>query len=370
MITLIKQLQESPFRPVAVVPGRSALSEALEDVGIEPVIVDGEIASVSRRNIAYFEFILQVLNPIAVHLNGGAVLPLQIVAHMKGVPIILHVRRRLPTPPPDEYLFADVFLVPSDETAKDLERCSVLKANIRVLPNPIAWRRKGPFHSRAGQPFRIVMASRLTPEKRQDLLLRALPNISERLGRCHVDLAGVFDPRDSPYVDSLKRISSSLGLEGVVHFLGHVDDVQNLVQTADLAVACCAREAFGRSVVEAMSVGTPSVFPSGSLPAEIEGPYPEEAVFLAGSDVGLSEAVVRVASDDGLRAQCRRVGLQIAARYRADRIVDEYLNVIKEVIDVGSSKVVPRFHPENLPTISTGLARGEGPGSRIQSVNP
>ncbi|MFF4359264.1 glycosyltransferase family 4 protein [Streptomyces sp. NPDC001604] len=109
--------------------------------------------------------------------------------------------------------------------------------------------------ARAATPT-VAVVSRMTPQKRVDLLLRALPELRRRWPDLRVDLAG-----DGTELPSLRDLASALGLDAAVEFHGHVSEEEKraLLGTAWLTVVPSFAEGWGLTVIEANSMGTPAL---------------------------------------------------------------------------------------------------------------
>lgn len=92
----------------------------------------------------------------------------------------------------------------------------------------------------------------LIPRKRHADVLHALG----RLGRDDVHLAVLGD---GPLMTRTRELARRLGLEPRVHLLGRRGDVRPFVRAASALVLASAQEGLPRSVMEAMSLGTPVI---------------------------------------------------------------------------------------------------------------
>ncbi len=105
-----------------------------------------------------------------------------------------------------------------------------------------------------GKPKTIVCAARLSPAKRLDLLLEALAILgrSQSGWRCLILGTG-------PLEKELRDQAGQLGLDQLVTFVGHVDDVRPYLRTADLFVLSSEKEGLPLALLEAMAFGVPPV---------------------------------------------------------------------------------------------------------------
>ncbi len=143
-------------------------------------------------------------------------------------------------------------------TLSAAERAAGLEAGIgrpeqyRVIPNGVELER---FElARAPVPARVVMIGRLAPPKRPDLALRAFAQIRANVPGAKLHLVG-----DGPLRPEVERLSAELGLGGSVRFLGHRDDVPEVLAGAECALLASDYEGCPLSVIEAMAAGVPVV---------------------------------------------------------------------------------------------------------------
>ena len=95
----------------------------------------------------------------------------------------------------------------------------------------------------------ISCVSRLTPRKGHAILLEALHLIRDDLKHVRVNIVG-----DGEMRDELERLSSKLGLRRV-EFLGHRDDVADILSSSDIYVLPTTSDTLPISVIEAMFAG-------------------------------------------------------------------------------------------------------------------
>ncbi len=163
-----------------------------------------------------------------------------------------------------------------------------------------------PLHDRFGIPAAApVLASvgYVTEGRGQDVLVRAMPAILERLPEARYVLAGDPFPRpqDIAYRDRLVELIDELGLGESVIVTGHYEHVADLYATADVIVNPARfNEPFGRVPFEAAIAGKPAVVTRvGAIPELLRDEL--SALIVEPDDsAGLAEAVVRVLSEPEL----------------------------------------------------------------------
>ena len=149
---------------------------------------------------------------------------------------------------------------------------------------------------------------RLSPEKGQAVLLRALPAILAAFPRAGLVIAGEGGSRRE-----LETEARRLGIADRAVFLGFRRDVPALLGAIDLFVQPSIYEGFGISLLEAMAAGLPVVASRvGGIPEVVQDGA--TGVLVPPQDPGaLAAAVVRLLRD---RDEARRLGEAAARRVR------------------------------------------------------
>jgi glycosyltransferase involved in cell wall biosynthesis len=139
----------------------------------------------------------------------------------------------------------------TDEWAK----AGVPASKLAVLPNGIELPLE-PLRSqshRDSQILRLLTIGRLAPQKRHDLLIRALAQIRTHrpaeltvLGRGNCE-------------SELRALAESLGVADYVHFAGFVSEPSRYLASTDIFVLGSDFEGFGNVIVEALGYGLPVV---------------------------------------------------------------------------------------------------------------
>ena len=130
-----------------------------------------------------------------------------------------------------------------------------LRGPIFVVPNGAPPPAGVDSHRRSPSPL-IGCVGRLAAHKRMDLLVRAAVKLREEVPGLAIDIAG-----DGPDRLRLERLAKDLGVDDLVHFLGHVspERKERLLESAWLTVNPSMGEGWGLGVVEANAHGVPAV---------------------------------------------------------------------------------------------------------------
>jgi glycosyltransferase involved in cell wall biosynthesis len=151
----------------------------------------------------------------------------------------------------------------------------------------------------ASSPFRIVQVSRLAHDiKGQDLLIRALRRLLDRLGEGRVSVDFIGGGESLGY---LRQLCVDCGVDGWCRFLGAAtrQSIYDSLHQYDLLVQPSRYEGFGLTVVEGIAAGLPV------LVSDIEGPME----IIAGGELGWS-----FKSEDAADLACKVVEMIALAR--------------------------------------------------------
>ncbi|HET7619375.1 MAG TPA: glycosyltransferase [Vicinamibacterales bacterium] len=204
----------------------------------------------------------------------------------------------------------------SAAAARQLETEGVPSSRIRVIPNGVALERFEP-HTFRGPVTTVTTIANLREEKAHEVLLCAAAILRERHPRLRYVVAG-----DGPRRAALERMAADLGIGDRVDFLGHREDVPELLARTDVYVLPSRSEAFPNGAIEAMAAGVPVVASAvGGLLDLIEDgrtgvlvPVGDPQALAAALD-GLAESPAHAA------ALGRAARAEVERRYRFDRMV-------------------------------------------------
>jgi glycosyltransferase involved in cell wall biosynthesis len=110
-----------------------------------------------------------------------------------------------------------------------------------------------PEFSRA-RAVRLANIGRLSPEKGQELLLRAVALLKPDFPGLHLIFAGT-----GPLEERLRALATELGIAAAVTFTGYVEHIGKIYADCDLVVQSSLTEGLPNVIVEAAYVGVPIV---------------------------------------------------------------------------------------------------------------
>lgn len=140
----------------------------------------------------------------------------------------------------------------------------------------------------------VVTVGRQEYQKGQKYLLLALPELLRKHVRLQVMIAG----RDGAATADLRAIVEEQRVSAVVHFLGHREDVPDLLAAADVFVFPSLYEGLGGAMLEAMALGVPIV--ASDIPAVRETLFANHLGYLVepADHIALAAAIDFVLSRD------------------------------------------------------------------------
>ncbi len=173
----------------------------------------------------------------------------------------------------------------------------------------------------------LVTVRRAEPRMGIEELLRAMPIMAaEDLGLAVVG-GGLL-------TNELVRLSSRLGLDGRVRFVGRVseDDLRDWYRAADLFVLpTVAYEGFGMVTLEALASGTPVVGTTAGATPELLEPLDQRLVAGSSDPESLAAAIGEALafSNEDFQARCREYAL---ARFDWDGVTRMWEEELSEVV--------------------------------------
>ncbi|NCY03977.1 MAG: glycosyltransferase [Planctomycetia bacterium] len=161
----------------------------------------------------------------------------------------------------------------------------------------------------------LLYAGRLIPEKRLDLLLRAVA-LLRPTAEGVIQLGIVGDGTERQPLESLSR---KLGLENRVRFYGRlpaIEDMWHLLAHCHVAVQPSKREGFGLFPLEALALGRPVVYCAAAENAIGDVVRHEsEGLCTEPTPAALAAAITRLLDDPEARAEFSRRARARAADY-------------------------------------------------------
>ncbi len=201
-----------------------------------------------------------------------------------------------------------------------------LRGKLRVLENPVDLSR---FESRqrnggAERAATLAIIGQITRWKGHDTIVKALRSVRARFPEVRLQVVGEVKFVDAStrldnrgFLVELERLVEELGLSDAVQFLGEREDVPQIMAAAAAVLVPSIEEPFGRTVAEAMAIGTPVIATTVGGPAELIEDGVSGTLAPPGDPEAWAEAIARLLGDPQ-RAQRMAKRASEQARRRFD----------------------------------------------------
>jgi glycosyltransferase involved in cell wall biosynthesis len=179
------------------------------------------------------------------------------------------------------------------------------------------------------------LIGRMHPLKGHHDVLDALAAVKAERPDLRVVFIGGVDPAYPSYAEALMRRAEHLGLNGLVAWLGHRDDVRDLIAGLDVGIvaswlATGPVEAASLSALELLAAGTPVVaYDQGGVPEVVDGCA---HLVAAGDARGLGRALVEVLDDEPLRRKMALCGRAVAGRRTVEDVAREMRRIYERTV--------------------------------------
>lgn len=273
LIDIVTNLDPARYLPVVMCPVEGELPDRLRDAGI-PVVIRG-IHRPTREELHRFVFEvpmhwrwLRAEGIALVHGNTSAsrrsIVQATVAAH---IPYIQHVRNVVKNPQSTyAYAVAERIVCNSDSSAAVFRDDDSFRAKTVTVHNAVDLSRYSNEHDTrrdelAVSESRLIVGfvGQLVPRKGVTTLIRAMAEVVSRVPEALLVIVGCAPPDETEHEAECRRLSSSLGLDAHVRFVGYRRDVPAFMRTFDVFALPTRAEPFGKVVIEAMSAGCPVV---------------------------------------------------------------------------------------------------------------
>jgi glycosyltransferase involved in cell wall biosynthesis len=306
-----------------------ALAAQAEGLGATVVCLD-KPPGLCPRLVGRMRAVLRRLRPHVVHTHQiTSLLYAGAAADGAGNPLVVHTEHgkeryadRLKT----RWLgrlagrFAARFFCLSRDMAAEVKSHGIVPpGKVRVILNGIdtdCFVRRGD-----GQALRLQLGipprapvlgtvGRLTPVKRQDLLLRAFAGLRQRVPDAHLVVVG-----GGPLEQNLRDLAAELGVSACCHLVGYQQEPQRYLHLFDVFTLTSESEGIPQALLEASAAGIPAVAAHvGGIP-EVIADGQSGLLFPSGDMEALADGVASLLANPDLAGR-----LGAAARARVESL--------------------------------------------------
>ncbi|AFZ22784.1 glycosyltransferase [Cylindrospermum stagnale PCC 7417] len=232
------------------------------------------------------------------------------------------------------------FIAVSHQTKWDWVNCGLHEQKIHVVHNGINLEVYKPPTDfclirkqwNIPQDIRVISyVGRLDKEKGLETLIKAFALLNKNVAKTKLLIAGKSLHQGIDYQKSLEQLSTQLGIENHIEFLGHITNTANLYQVSDVTVLPSLwSEPFGRVVIESMACGTPVVGSRiGGITEILTGKF-QNGLFEPGNERNLSDTLNQIIN---WRNNLPELGKQCRQHILSQFNVEKMINGVEQVLD-------------------------------------
>lgn len=175
--------------------------------------------------------------------------------HKINIPLVRHT-----------YKWADKVIAQQEEMYNEIISYTSLPAEkVITLHNPIdvdyikeCLKADNPFPQEAQGQYRYLWVARFSPQKGQDLIVRAFEMVHRNKPNAHLYLLGKYDEGDA-FFKSIRDFVESHKIQEYVHFVGFDSNPYRWMKYADSFVMPSRFEGLPNTLIDAMYLGKPVV---------------------------------------------------------------------------------------------------------------
>jgi starch synthase (maltosyl-transferring) len=223
----------------------------------------------------------------------------------------------------------------SEDVSIDLQRrIEIDKSRISVIPNGVDL---GQFADVVATPREqlgistdrrlLLFAGRLHPQKGLDRLLPHLPQLFTRLPEHQLLIVG-----DGPQRSQLEKLSAKHDLTTRIHFLGHREDLPNLMAASECLLLPSYWEGMPNVLLEAMAMGMPASCFSAHGVIQLLDTASAEQVSEIGDFKTFCNKLTDIVTTPDLALRLGAANRSGSARYSIDSMVDSYEAVYQQLL--------------------------------------
>jgi glycosyltransferase involved in cell wall biosynthesis len=182
--------------------------------------------------------------------------------------------------------------------------------------------------------FVVLMVGIIRGVKRHEIALKATKQLLAAVPRAQLVLAG-----EGPMQPDMERLARELGIADRVHFLGHRDDVPDLMAAADVLLLTSRSEGVPQAVTQALGLGLPVVATKvGGVPELIE--HERTGLLIPPENPeAAAEALTRIAQDRDWAAKLGTAGREhVLAHFSLEAMLDHTEQLFVELLEQGNGE--------------------------------
>lgn len=202
-------------------------------------------------------------------------------------------------------LFVDMYLVNSKAVKNNvMENEKVKETKITVIYNAhdlnqFNLPKLKEFHKKNGIPERariIGIVANYRPVKRINDIIKAFPDVVNKLPNCYLVLVGDFYDQKRKCIE----LAEKLGIDNKVRFLGKIDNVIPIIKNFSIGVNCSESEGLSNVIIEYMGCGVPVICSDNPGNRELAG-NDRAILYPVGNVQSLAGGIVKLLGNEKIR---------------------------------------------------------------------
>ncbi len=341
LINYLKHFNRSVFQVTVVLPQGSQLSAFVRECDSVTLMEIPFMAdqSYNKKCVKYLRELFLKIKPDILHTH--ACLSARIAGRMAKVPVILATRHCIEPLPHGlkalaigtfNNLLCDYYIAVSEAVVKNLLDSGINQEKIKLVPNGVvpvnamSETERATIRSRYGvtpEETLFGIFARLESVKGHKYFLKAARQLTKDGLKAKFLIVG-----DGSLNVPLKERVARYGLEEKVIFTGFVPDTAELLNAVDVNVSASESEAMSLSILEAMSLGKPSVATMvGGNPELIQNE--KEGLLVGYADsASMASAMARLVREPGLLP---KLGENSKKKYEQNYTVEKMVSLLEDV---------------------------------------
>lgn len=213
---------------------------------------------------------------------------------------------------------------PSQFIANEL-KANGYKAKLHVISNGVdeVFVPKDPV---SHEGYNLLMIGRLSPEKRQDLIIKAVA-LSKYKDKIHVNFAG-----QGPCLKKYVKLAEKYGVSAYFNFY-NTENLIELMRKTDLYIHASDVEIEAIACMEAFSSGLVPVIADAKKSATVQFALDEKSLFKAGSAKSLAQRIDWWLEHPEEKAELAKKYIKEGEEYRVSKSVKKMEEVYKELLE-------------------------------------
>ena len=374
LLDVFRHLDRDRFTPIVAVPKKGALSEKLEDLGVEFFVSEANYGWM-KPPLPWYRFLeglpgrvrrlsqeMRARNITLIHTNSNMILEGALAAKLVGLHHVhvvhipfqqnLPIFERLPLAPASfAQLMGDLstrMIAVSEPVAQSISP-PVSREKIRVIHNGLELdafagarvRADGSIRRELGIPANALLVAgvgRLHPDKGFEHLVDAAAIVRKSFPDAHFLIAGAGDSVD--YVKALRARIDTLGLAANMHLTGFRDDIASVLAESDVFALTSRSEGGPYVLIEAMACGCACVASRCGGFVEYVVKHNESGYLVDYGDAGaLAARLIELLGSDSLRARFVEAGNRIvfSGEFDVKNSVAKLMDVYTETLSLPAS---------------------------------